>query len=90
VVEQIDERHDVLGRRAPTAVGVLGSTRPTLKLLIEQVAPKTDTSYHRQSLARSAISPTGTRVFVLDTGLRCGLGTGSGTKRIAAHHWVVQ
>jgi len=35
----------VLGRRAPTALGVLGSARPTLKLLIEQVAPKTDTGH---------------------------------------------
>ena len=45
VVVQIDERPEVLGRRAPTALGVLGSARPTLKLLIDQVAPKTDTSY---------------------------------------------
>jgi pyruvate dehydrogenase (quinone) len=45
VVVQIDERPEVLGRRAPTALGVVGSARPTLQLLIEQVAPKTDTSY---------------------------------------------
>jgi len=45
VVVQIDERPEVLGRRAPTAVGVLGSARPTLKSLIEQVAPKTATRY---------------------------------------------
>ena len=45
VVVQIDERLEVLGRRAPTVLGVLGSARPTLKLLIDQVAPKTDTSY---------------------------------------------
>jgi pyruvate dehydrogenase (quinone) len=45
VVVQIDERPEVLGRRAPTALGVLGSARPTLKLLIDQVALKTDTSY---------------------------------------------
>ncbi len=45
VVVQIDERPEVLGRRAPTVLGVLGSARPTLKLLIEQVAPKTATSY---------------------------------------------
>src|SRR6201987_1149171 len=45
VVVQIDERPEVLGRRAPTALGVLGSARPTLKLLIDQVAPKTDTRY---------------------------------------------
>jgi pyruvate dehydrogenase (quinone) len=45
VVVQIDERPEVLGRRAPTALGVLGSARPALKLLIDQVAPKTDTRY---------------------------------------------
>jgi pyruvate dehydrogenase (quinone) len=45
VVVQIDERPEVLGRRAPTALGVLGSARPTLKLLIDQVAAKTDTRY---------------------------------------------
>src|SRR5271168_838667 len=45
VVVQIDERPEVLGRRAPTALGVLASARPTLKLLIDQVAPKTDTNY---------------------------------------------
>jgi pyruvate dehydrogenase (quinone) len=45
VVVQIDERHEVLGRRAPTVLGVLGSVRPTLNLLVDQVAPKTDTSY---------------------------------------------
>ena len=45
VVVQIDERPEVLGRRAPTVLGVLGSARPTLKLLLDRVAPKTDTSY---------------------------------------------
>jgi pyruvate dehydrogenase (quinone) len=45
VVVQIDERPEVLGRRAPTVLGVLGSARPTLKLLIDQVAQKTDTRY---------------------------------------------
>src|SRR5580658_7156805 len=55
VVVQIDERPEVLGRRAPTALGVFGSARPTLKLLIEQVAPKTDTSYwHRLTEERRA------------------------------------
>src|SRR5271156_3464554 len=44
-VEQIDDRPEGLGRRAPTALGVLGSARPALKLLIDQVAPKTDTRY---------------------------------------------
>ncbi|MGA9599838.1 MAG: thiamine pyrophosphate-binding protein [Methylocystis sp.] len=45
VVVQIDERPEALGRRAPTVLGVVGSARPTLKLLIDQVAPKADTSY---------------------------------------------
>jgi pyruvate dehydrogenase (quinone) len=42
-VIQIDERAQVLGRRAPTVLGVIGSARPTLKLLLDQVAAKTDT-----------------------------------------------
>jgi pyruvate dehydrogenase (quinone) len=42
---QNDERPEVLGRRAPTVLGVLGSARPTLELLVDQVAPKTSTSY---------------------------------------------
>lgn len=41
-VIQIDERPQVLGRRAPTALGIAGSARPTLKLLLERVATKTD------------------------------------------------
>ena len=43
IVIQIDERAQVLGRRAPTVLGVTGSARPTLKLLLEQVAAKTST-----------------------------------------------
>jgi pyruvate dehydrogenase (quinone) len=41
-VIQIDERPQVLGRRAPTVLGVAGSIRPTLKLLLDQLAPKND------------------------------------------------
>jgi thiamine pyrophosphate-dependent acetolactate synthase large subunit-like protein len=41
-VIQIDERPQVLGRRAPTMLGVTGSARPTLALLLGKVAPKTD------------------------------------------------
>ena len=44
-VVQIDERPQVLGRRAPTVLGVTGSARPTLKLLLDQVAAKTDTRF---------------------------------------------
>src|ERR1700692_4619139 len=44
-VIQIDERPQVLGRRAPTTLGVTGSARPTLKLLLERVSAKTDTRF---------------------------------------------
>jgi thiamine pyrophosphate-dependent acetolactate synthase large subunit-like protein len=44
-VVQIDERAEVLGRRAPTALGVLGSARPTLALLLGRVAEKSDTKF---------------------------------------------
>jgi thiamine pyrophosphate-dependent acetolactate synthase large subunit-like protein len=44
-VIQIDERAQVLGRRAPTRLGVVGSARPTLKLLLDQVAAKADTKF---------------------------------------------
>jgi thiamine pyrophosphate-dependent acetolactate synthase large subunit-like protein len=41
-VIQIDERSHVLGRRTPTTLGVTGSSRPTLRLLLNEVATKTD------------------------------------------------
>lgn len=41
-VIQIDDRARVLGRRAPTALGVAGSVRPTLQLLLDKIATKTD------------------------------------------------
>jgi pyruvate dehydrogenase (quinone) len=44
-VIQVDERPQVLGRRAPTALGVVGSVRPTLKLLLGKVAAKSDTKF---------------------------------------------
>jgi pyruvate dehydrogenase (quinone) len=44
-VIQIDERPEVLGRRAPTMLGVVGSARPTLELLLDQVASKKDTRF---------------------------------------------
>jgi len=44
-VIQVDERAQVLGRRAPTALGVLGSVRPTLELLLDQVAIKSDRKF---------------------------------------------
>jgi pyruvate dehydrogenase (quinone) len=45
VVVQIDERPHVLGRRAPTALGVAGSARPTLRRLVDEVAVKTSTRF---------------------------------------------
>jgi thiamine pyrophosphate-dependent acetolactate synthase large subunit-like protein len=44
-VIQVDERPEVLGRRAPTELGVLGSVRPTLKLLLDKVAAKSGTRF---------------------------------------------
>jgi pyruvate dehydrogenase (quinone) len=41
-VVQIDERPVALGRRAPVALGVLGSVRPALIMLLERVAAKQD------------------------------------------------
>jgi pyruvate dehydrogenase (quinone) len=41
-VIQIDDRARVLGRRTPTALGVVGSVRPTVKLLLERVRSKSD------------------------------------------------
>jgi pyruvate dehydrogenase (quinone) len=45
VVIQVDDRPEVLGRRTPTTLGVLGSAKPTLKRLLEQVAPKSKTTF---------------------------------------------
>jgi pyruvate dehydrogenase (quinone) len=41
-VIQVDDRAGVLGRRAPTAFGVVGSVRPTLQLLLDRVASRSD------------------------------------------------
>jgi pyruvate dehydrogenase (quinone) len=40
VVVQVDDRARVLGRRAPTELGVVGSVRPTVKSLLDRVKPK--------------------------------------------------
>ncbi len=45
VVVQIDDRSQVLGRRAPTIFGAVGSVRPALKLLLGRIAAKTDTAF---------------------------------------------
>jgi pyruvate dehydrogenase (quinone) len=39
---QVDDRASALGRRAPTALGAVGSVRPTLRLLLDRVAAKSD------------------------------------------------
>jgi thiamine pyrophosphate-dependent acetolactate synthase large subunit-like protein len=44
-VIQVDDRAHVLGRRAPTALGIVASVRPTLKQLIGKVAAKADTKF---------------------------------------------
>jgi pyruvate dehydrogenase (quinone) len=44
-IVQIDDRARVLGRRAPTALGVVGSVQPTLQLLLDKVAAKTDEKF---------------------------------------------
>ena len=44
-VIQVDDRARVLGRRAPTALGVVGSVRPTLKLLLDRVGKKGDAKF---------------------------------------------
>jgi pyruvate dehydrogenase (quinone) len=45
MVIQVDDRPRVLGRRTPTTLGVLGSVRPTLKLLLGKIAAKSDTGF---------------------------------------------
>jgi pyruvate dehydrogenase (quinone) len=45
VVVQVDERARVLGRRAPTQLGVVGSVRPTIKSLLDRVKPRSDRSF---------------------------------------------
>jgi thiamine pyrophosphate-dependent acetolactate synthase large subunit-like protein len=47
-VIQIDDRPQALGRRTPTALGVIGSARPSLKLLLDRVAAKNDVSFWDQ------------------------------------------
>ena len=47
-VIQIDDRARVLGRRAPTELGIVGSVRPALKLLLERVAAKADSKFFEE------------------------------------------
>lgn len=48
-VIQIDERAQALGRRTPTAIGVIGSARPTLKLLLDKVQAKTNGKFFEKT-----------------------------------------
>ncbi len=45
IVIQVDERARVIGRRAPTELGVIGSVRPTVKSLLDRVKPKSDSGF---------------------------------------------
>ncbi|MGA7196521.1 thiamine pyrophosphate-dependent enzyme [Roseiarcus sp.] len=45
VLIQVDERARVIGRRAPTELGVIGSVRPTLRSLLDRVKPKSDSRF---------------------------------------------
>jgi thiamine pyrophosphate-dependent acetolactate synthase large subunit-like protein len=47
-VIQVDERPQVLGRRTPTALGVVGSVLPALKLILGKVAAKSDGKFFDQ------------------------------------------
>ncbi|MBV8754402.1 MAG: ubiquinone-dependent pyruvate dehydrogenase [Hyphomicrobiales bacterium] len=47
-VIQVDERAAVLGRRTPTALGVRGSVRPTVQLLLDKVAAKSDGGFFQR------------------------------------------
>ena len=44
-VIQVDERAQVLGRRAPTTLGVIGSVRPMVKSLLNRVKEKSDSMF---------------------------------------------
>jgi pyruvate dehydrogenase (quinone) len=44
-VIQIDERARALGCRTATALGVIGSVRPTVKSLLDRVKPKSDSKF---------------------------------------------
>src|ERR1700687_2689339 len=44
-VIQVDERARVIGRRAPTELGVIGSARPHIKSLLDKAKTKSDSSF---------------------------------------------
>jgi pyruvate dehydrogenase (quinone) len=51
-VIQVDDRARVLGRRTPTALGVNGSVRPTIRSLLGRVKPKSDREFFDSITAR--------------------------------------
>jgi thiamine pyrophosphate-dependent acetolactate synthase large subunit-like protein len=70
-IVQVDERQQVLGRRAPTVFGVVGSALPTLKSLLDRVdLSRSKDRIHPQAVART-VGNLAKRdaVFVFDTGL---------------------
>lgn len=44
-VIQVDERATVLGRRAATRLGIVGSVKPTLRMLLERLPERSDTAF---------------------------------------------
>jgi ParB family chromosome partitioning protein len=44
-VIQIDERASAIGRRTPTALGVIGSVKPTLAALLEKIERRSDSDF---------------------------------------------
>ncbi len=42
---QVDERATVLGRRATTKLGIVGSVKPTLRMLLERLPARTDQDF---------------------------------------------
>jgi pyruvate dehydrogenase (quinone) len=48
-VIQIDTRAEALGRRTPTSLGVIGSARPALKMLLDKVAAKSDGKFFEKT-----------------------------------------
>ncbi len=53
-VIQVDERADVLGRRAPVALGVVGSVRPTLSMLLAALPQRDDAAFLAKASAARA------------------------------------
>jgi pyruvate dehydrogenase (quinone) len=51
-VIQVDERARVIGRRAPTELGVIGSVRPTVKSLLDRVKQKSDSRFFEIATAQ--------------------------------------